>query len=107
MHWTRVGPTNLRREGIENAEIRPHRVQPAGLYADLSASMSKSSAPKPSRRPRCPEPFCRSQTRSWYVQIDGPQIPLGRKRKPLQLLTDIVQLLLVQRIVVVAKTWHK
>jgi hypothetical protein len=39
--------------------------------------------------------------------VDGRQIPLGRERTPLQLLTDIVQLLLVQRIVLVAKTWHK
>ena len=43
--------------------------------------MSKHSAPKTSRRPRRPEPFFRSQTRSWYVQFGGRQIPLGRDRK--------------------------
>lgn len=43
--------------------------------------MSTHSAPKSSRRVRRPEPFFRSQTRSWYVQIDGRQIPLGRDRK--------------------------
>jgi integrase len=43
--------------------------------------MSKISAPKSSRRPRRPEPFFRTQTRSWYVQIGSRQIALGRDRQ--------------------------
>jgi integrase len=43
--------------------------------------MPKKSAPKSSRRPRRPEPFFRTQTRSWYVQIGSRQIALGRDRQ--------------------------
>jgi integrase len=43
--------------------------------------MPKTSTDKSARLPRRPQPFFRAQTRSWYVQIGGRQIPLGRDRQ--------------------------
>ena len=42
--------------------------------------MPKNTPSKSARQPRRPQPFFRSQTQSWYVQIDGRQINLGRDR---------------------------
>lgn len=43
--------------------------------------MPKNSATKSPRKPRRPQPFFRSQTQSWYVQLQGRQINLGRDRE--------------------------
>ena len=56
--------------------------QPA-VKIPLAAGRSKmpKKSPSSARKPRCPQPFFRTQTQSWYVQLQGGQIPLGRDRE--------------------------